>query len=302
MVAGFKRFFIPAARFETAQGVVSNLTGDGVLMEWEVNRDNTNKADEAVVSIYNLAPALTGAIFEAWQVLSAASGYLATFAIGWDGVSETVIRGDVWDFVPDRRSPTDSVAVFKIGDGNKSLRDQVVGKGFQGVKISIVLEYLVSIPPAAPDIGGGGLGLIYPPESKSLVAAAAAELPVQTWGNIPAGANTREAVNLIMDTLGLEWRVHNGEFVVMRAGVINRPGPLIRPGTGLISYERRNDGGVIFSALANPEVEPGIQVLVQDDFGKPFGEPVYRVERVSFKGSTNGESLMDVEAAKVVTL
>jgi hypothetical protein len=302
MVAGFKRFFIPAVRFETAQGVVSNLAGDGVLMEWEVNRDNTNKVDEATVSIYNLAPALTGAIFEAWQILSAASGYLATLAIGWDGVPETVIRGDVWDFVPDRRSPTDSVAVFRIGDGGKTLRDQVVGKGFQGVKISIVLEYLVAIPPAAPDIGGGGLGLIYPPESKALVTAAAAELPVQTWGNIPKGANTREAVNLIMDTLGLEWRVHNGEFVVMRAGVINKPGPLIRPGTGLISYERRNDGGVIFSALANPEVEPGVQVLVQDDFGKPFGEPVYRVERVSFTGSTAGESLMDVEAAKVVTI
>ncbi len=302
MVAAFKRFFVPAVRFATAQGVISNLTGDGLLMEWQVTRDNTNKADEATVAVYNLSPILTGAIFQAWQVLSAASGYLVTLSIGWDGVPQKLMRGDVWDFVPARRTPTDSVAVFKIGDGNKSLRDQVVGKSFKGAKISIVLEYLVSIPSTAPDIGGGGLGLIYPPESKAVVAAAAAELPVQTWGNIPAGANTREAINLIMDTLGLEWRVHNGEFVVMRAGVINKPGPLIRPGTGLISYEKRNDGGIIFSALANPEVEPGIQVFVQDDFGKPFGEPVYRVERVTFAGSTAGDSLMDVQAAKVVSL
>jgi hypothetical protein len=194
------------------------------------------------------------------------------------------------------------MAVFKMGDGAKTLRDQVVGSGFKGAPIEIVLRALVELSPNPFDSGGGGLGFIFPPEAVVLIKKAASELPIQLWGNIPAGANTRDQVNLIMDTLGLEWRVHNGTFVVMRAGVILRAGPVIRPGTGLISYERRNDGGIIFSALANPEVEPGIQVLVQNDFGKPFGEPVYRVERVTFTGSTVGESLMEVEAAKVITL
>lgn len=300
MVAAFQRFYIPAVRLETAQGILSNLDGNGLRFEWEIARDNTNKADEGTITVYNLAPTVSGAIFEAWQALSRASGYLVTFAIGWDGVPQTVFRGDVWELIPDRRTPTDSMMVLKLGDGNRTLRDQTVGRSFSNVKIEIVLDYLVQLPPAPTDAGGGGLGLIYPPESKALVKQAASELPIQTFGNIPAGANTREAVDIIMDTLGLEWRVHNGEFVAMRGGVINKPGPLIRPGTGLISYERRNDGGIIFSALANPEVEPGIQVLVQDDFGKPFGEPAYRVEKVRFAGSTDEESLMDVEAAKAV--
>jgi hypothetical protein len=302
MVATFQRFLIPAVRLDTAQGIITNLRGDGLRMEWEISRDNTNNADEGTLTVYNLAPALRGAIFEAWQALSAASGYLVTFAIGWDGVPQKVFQGDVFDLIPDRRSPTDVMTVFRLGDGNRTLRDQVVGRGFAGVKIDVVLSYLVSLPPASADAGGGGLGLLYPPESKALVAAASAELPIQAWGNIPKGANTRDAVNLIMDTLGLEWRVHNGEFVVMRGGVINAPPPLIRPGTGLIAYERRNDGGIVFSALANPEVQPGIQVVVQDDFGRPFAEPVYRVEKVRFTGTTGEDSLMDVEAAKVVTL
>lgn len=300
MVAAFQRFFIPAVRLETAQGVITNLTGDGLRFEWELNRDNTNKADEGVITVYNLAPALSGSIFEAWQALSRASGYLITFAIGWDGVPQTVFRGDVWNFIPERRSPTDAMTVFHLGDGNKNLRDQAVGRSFSNVKIDIVLDYLVNLPPAPADAGGGGLGLIYPPESKALVKQAASELPIQTFGNIPAWANTREAVDIIMDTLGLEWRVHNGAFVVMRGGVINRPGPLIRPGTGLISYEKRNDGGIVLSALANPEVEPGIQIFVQDDRGKPFGEPAYRTEKVRFFGDTDGESLMEVEGAKAV--
>lgn len=302
MVAPFKRFFIPAVRLDTAQGIVSNLDGNGIRFKWDITRDNTNKPDGGEITIYNLAPSFIGLLLEAWQALSQASGYLVTFGIGWEGVPQTVIVGDVWDLVPDRRSPTDVMTVLKIGDGNKSLRDQAVGRSFSGVKIDIVLDYLISLPPATADAGGGGLGLIYPPESKALVKQAAGELPIQTWGNIPQGANTREAINLIMDTLGLEWRVQNGAFIALRAGVNNRPPLIIRPNTGLITYERRNDDGIIFTALANPDLEPGSQVLVQDNNGKPFGAGTFRVERVNFTGATDGESLMDVRASKAVLI
>lgn len=297
-MALFKQFLIPAVRLDTAQGRIENLRGDGIRFEWSISRDNTNTADEATITIYNLAPTLRGAIFEAWQALSRASGYIVEFGIGWDGVPQRAIRGDVWEIVPDSRTPTDVMTMIRIGDGNQAQRDQVVGRTFQNVNIGVVLDYLVQLPPAAVDAGGGGLGLIYPPESKALVTKAASEIPIQSWGNIPAGANTREAVNLIMDTLGLEWRVQNGEFVVMRGGVQNVPPPLLRPGTGLISYARRNDGGIVLQALANPDVQPGVQILVQDDNGRPFAEPAYRVEKVTYTGSTDGDSTMSVEGAK----
>lgn len=303
MVAPFSRFFIPAVQLSTAQGLIQNLDGDGIRFAWDVQRDNTNKVDQAEIQIFNLSSAITGAILEAWEAFSDSSGYLVEFGLGWEGVPQTVIRGDVWDFIPDRRvSSTDSVAIFRIGDGNKNLRDQTVGKSFSGVKIDIVLDYLISLPAAAPDAGGGGLGLIYPPESRALVQQAAAELPIQTWGNIPAGANTREAIDLIMETLGLEWRVQNGAFIALRGGVLNRPPPLLRPGTGLLHYERRNDGGCILNLLGDPRIEPGLQVLVQDDLGQPFGAGVFRVESTSFSGDTTAESIMVVEAAKARTL
>jgi hypothetical protein len=300
MVAPFKRFFIPAVALTTSDGVISNLDGQGLRFEWDITRDNTNKPDEGTITIYNLAPALRGLIQATWEALSAASGYLVDFGIGWERVPQTVIRADVWDLEIDRRTPTDVLSVFRLGDGNKPLRDQVVGKSFSGVKIDIVLDYLVSLPSAPTDVGSGGLGLIYPPESKALVKQAASELPIQTWGNIPQGANTREAVNLIMDTLGLEWRVQNGAFIVLRAGALNKPPVLLRPGTGLINYQRRNDGGCVLSGLADPRVEPGLQLLVQDDLGKPYGAGVFRTERVTFRGSSSDENLMEIQAAKVV--
>jgi hypothetical protein len=294
----FKRFFIPAVRLATAQGVITNLDGDGIRFEWDITRDNTNKPDAGTVTIYNLSPILTGAILEAWQALSQASGYLVEFGLGWEGVPSTIMRADVWDYVPDRRTPTDSMAIFSLGDGGKPLRDQAVGRSFSNVKIDIVLDYLVQIPPALADAGGGGLGLIYPPESAALVKKAAAELPIQSWGNIPQGANTREAIDMIMDTIGLEWRVQNGAFIALRGGVINRPPIILRPGNGLIRYERRADDGCILEALANGEIEPGSQILVQDNTGKPFGAGVFRVERTHFRGTSDAESVMGITAAK----
>lgn len=311
MVAAFKRFFIPAVRLDTAVGPVLNLDGNGIKFEWDVFRDNTNTTDQGTITIYNLSEAFRKLLFESWQTAVSASsiliqvqlGYLVQFHLGWEGLPELLLRGDVWKIVPsDRRSVPEVRTIINIGDGNKTTRDQTVGRSFVNVGIANVLDYLIALPPAGNDVGGGGLGLVFTPESKAIINAAVAKLPIQTWNNIPAGANTREAIDVIMATLGLEWRIYNGEFVAMRGGIINRPGEVISPRSGLIDYTPRDDGGVSVSAMANPRVEPGLQIFVTDNLGKNLAEPVYRVESVRFHGSSDGQSLMDIEAKKVVVI
>lgn len=294
----FRRFLIPAVRLDTAQGPIENLDGMGVRFEWSIERDNTNKVDRGTVSVFNVHPAQIGAIEEAWRVLSAASGYLVTFSLGWDRIPVRCLVGDVFDLQAAKRTPTDVITTFQIGDGNKNARDQSLLQGFKNVSLDIVLEWLVQLPPADTDIGGGGLGLIYPPESKALIKTAQAELPLQTFSNIPPGIGVKDAIDIIMETLGLEWRVHNGAFIALRGGMINRPGFILRPSTGLIEYAKRNDGGCSLIAYANPEIEPGLQILVQDDKGRPFGAPVYRTEKVSFRGTSAGESIMTIEGGR----
>jgi hypothetical protein len=192
--------------------------------------------------------------------------------------------------------------ILRVGDGGRALRDGITTRPFKNVNVATVLEYLVQIPPAPLDAGGGGLGLFYPPESRAVVAAAAKLTAVQNWGNIPGYFGTRQSIDFIMDTLGLEWRVQNGSFVAMLGGIINRPGPVISPKTGLLCYSKTNDEGIQFTALANPEVEPGIQVVVADDDGIPFGALAYRVTMVSFVGSSDGDSLMSVQGSKAVPI
>lgn len=303
MALPIQHLFIPAVQFEAAGPIViSNLDGNGLRFEWTIRRDNTSKPDEGEVSIYNLSPTLSGAMFEAWQLANAAGlgvGYLVFFSIGWDRLPKRVFLGDCWDMVPqDRSQQTDVVTTFRLGENNRPNRDQVVARVTHGGDIVTLIIALAKIVPAADDIGGGGLGLLVSPESVALMRAEAQKLSIRVFGNLPAGANTRDAIDIYMATLGLEWRVHNGEFVVMRGGAINKKPQSIRPKNGLINYSKRNDGGAHILALANPEIEPGLQIQVTDDLGRPFGELAYRVEEVTFLGDTDSDSIMEISAAK----
>lgn len=299
MTTAVRRFFRPSVELVTSNGVVSNLDGDGLRFSWRIRRDNTPKADEGDVSIWNLSPGFRGEVYESWAAISGTTGYSVTFSLGWDGVPERLFSGEVFDFIPDRRSPTDVETIFSIGDGNQALRDSALTSSFSKIKISTLLSYLIPLPANSSDAGQGGLGLIFPPESKELVDQAVSETSLKTI-SVPPGGTTRDAINLIMETIGLEWRVSNGRFIALRGGIVNRPGELLRPGSGLISYERRSDSGISLTALANPKVEPGLQIQVQDDEGRPFAEPLYRVESVEFTGDTDGQSLMTVEGRKAL--
>ncbi len=298
----FLKFFIPAVSFRALDFLVLNLDGQGVYMEWEVTRDNTPTPDEGEVRIYNLRKETVLAIHTLWVVRPAALGFPVTLGIGWQNVTQKLMVGDMWEVIPDERTPTDVISIFRFGDGLKNLRDATVGRTMNGVRIDQALNYLIQLPIAGTDAGGGGLGLGYPPDSRALVIAAANATPIPVLRAVTAGQNTREVVTDLMDMIGLQWRVHNGAFIAMRGGIITRPGPILTPVNGLIGYTKKNDGGINVEALANPDVEPGIQLIVLDNLNKPVGAPLYRVERVSFRGNTSGESLMNIDAAKATVL
>lgn len=296
-LSAVQSFYVPAVSLTTVPGLtISNLDSTGLRIEWTVTRDNTNNPDGGEVVAYNLSPSIIGTIYASWQAIRAVPQVVPSFtlSIGWNRVPQVVMAGDIVNFIPLRRTATDVQTVWQIGDATERQRDAVVGRDFHNVNVQVVLDYLISLPPAPTDAGGGGLGLLFPAESKTLITAAAAEVPLQAWSNITKGQNVKEAVDAIMETLGLEWRIHNGAFIAMRGGIIDRPGPTISPGSGLISYTPRDDGGIEFEALADTRFEPGIRCTVLGNLGKPIGSPSYRVESVTFTGSTDENSIMAV--------
>ena len=299
----FRRFFKPAARFQVLEETVENLDGNGLYMEWVITRDNTPNPDEGEVRIANMAPAARRTLHEFWQLWGdSLKAFTCSFALGFDGVASTVIdNADVWYIEPENRDNiVDAFSIFRFGDGLKNSRDQTIGRSLNGSRVDYVINFLVTAPASSADAGFGGLGLRYPKESRELVTLATNSTPVPIIRNVVSGTSTREAITNFMAMIGLEWRVHNGAFIAMRGGLIlDRPAIILRPDSGLLRYSKRNDNNISVEALALPDVEPGSQIQVQDNDGKSFGQPSYRVERVEFRGNTRTESLMFIDAKSV---
>lgn len=316
----FERFYVPAVKLETSQVltgagdgpqslspiVLENLDGQGIVFDWAIERDNTNQPDQGEITIFNLAPRLIGELHNAWRQAEDSRkiggdvrlGYSARFSLGWDGIVQTLMIGDVWDFIPAIETPTDTMTVFKLGDGNRALRDRFMSRVMTRISIERAIDYLVHIVPNALDVGGGGLGLIYPKASKDLIQRAAQELPDQNYTNIPPG-NTKQLLDDLMETLGLEWRVHNGEFVAMRDGQINESITL-KPSTGLLRAEPRGDGGIDVLNYADPRIQPGTQLKVLEEDNSPIAERAYRVDKMLYRGRTRGGSTSSIIASKAV--
>lgn len=292
-LSAVQSFYIPAVSLTSTGVVLSNLDSTGLRIEWTISRDNTNKADSGEVTVFNLSPTFAGLIYDGWQAINqlppSPNPPTFTLSVGWNLVPQLVFAGDIVNLIPIERTATDVRTRWVLGDGTEALRDSVIPAGFSNVKIDVLLGNLIPFP-----VASGGLGLTFPPESAALVQQALTEIPFQAWQNIPQGYSTRQAVDFIMETLGLEWRVHNGAFIAMRGGIINRPGPTISPSSGLIRYTPRDDGGIELEALADPRFEPGIRFTALDNLNVPIGSPSYRVESVVFTGSTDESSLMTV--------
>jgi hypothetical protein len=295
------RKYIPAVHLSTSIFEIENLDGQGLTISWDVTRTIGPEADMGEVRVVNLSESISRGIHETWR---AASGFVPgvnmALSVGWDGVPKLMMEANIWDITPNKREIPDVVTVFKLGDGVDALRDQVNGKALQGANLANAIGLLVRIVPSRVDVAGGGLGLKYPKESRDLVAKAASQVAAWRIRNMPTGGNTRDEITNMMATIGLTWRVQNGAFIAMRGGAISKAGPILRPGTGLIDYEVRNDGGIMLRALTEADVEPGMQIQVQDENGESFGARAYRVERVKFSGVTTGDSIMEIEAAKAV--
>ena len=104
----------------------------------------------------------------------------------------------------------------------------------------------------------------------------------------------------LLASIGLAWGVAGGKIVVYKGGIRKDLLPsILAPVTGLLKWLELDDGGVQFTALAQPMIEPGGQITINDVFGVPVGGGPLRVERVTFSGSTVGTSTMEGVARKL---
>ncbi len=285
----FLRYFRPAVALAGAGLDFSNLDAAGLRTTWRVRRTNTPAPDTAEIEITNLAPRKAEMITQAIAATSEPFRIRLDFRLGWNGSTSPMLSGLVEDFYAQERRGADVVTTFYLVDGGLAKRNQISRHTFKTVKIHVLIEILVRFPPVASDgTVLGALGLTYPDESRKLVESAAAKTALPNVRSVVPGLTTERRLTESMAAIGLEWRVHNGAFIAFRDGIINRPGPILRPGSEILQSTKRKDGGIEITALAHPDLEPGMQVHVK---GR-----LYRAERITFDGDSQGESTMVVSA------
>lgn len=296
----FARYWQPCARLNVGGVLWETLIPEGLTIEWSVERTIARTPDTATARVYNPSPAKAKAVLTA--VESTATGRFGAtvkLGIGWDAVVGLVFSGAV---VRASYGPVgvDHILEIEAADGVRAFERSYVGRQIAGGTLSQAIRLLVTLPVEAGGAGVGGLGLTLPPQSiAALEAASGGAVPFR---GVPTGIPTTEAVDRLLASLGLVGRASGGQFWISAGGEINRPGPVLRPSTGLVSWQPREDGGCDLVALGDPTCEPGVQIQVQDDLGQPRGKPFYRAERVVYTGTTRGRSEMAVSAAPGVAL
>lgn len=292
-------FLQVSASFIAVPNTVVNLDGTGLKMEWDIERTRSSTPDQGTVTVYNLSPSARKVFHEAWKLSTEVASYILDLSIGWGGLVERVFVGDVWKIIPEIRIGEDVLTVFHLGDGVDKLRDGVTPLGANQAKtlFTAVLLILVS--------SEKGLRIPIDPVSLVLIQAKAALLPATLFWNYVGQGSLEENIDDLIDLVGLEWKVHQGIFIVMdkgNAATASTIAIVLKAGGGLLSWAQEDDGGISATALANPNVKPGTQVTIIDSFGIPVGSPVHRVEKVSFRGATDGESIMEIVGRKSVLL
>lgn len=262
--------------------------GDGLTFTWDVDKTIGPTPDTARIVIYNLAKTVR---LQLHTLMGLPLPVEVILMLGWESIPETVVfTGQIWKLIPERLEDPDVLTLIEAGCGWPAIRDAPPGGGTEA---ALGAELILSVLTAQ-------LGMVVSAAALAKVTAESAKVPITKLFNFTGDENPREALDLLMASIGLSWGNDNGFFVVYQNGLRDDlPATFLAPQSGLLKWEQQDDGAVEFEALSNPLVVPGAQVHLATTRGELIGGGPLRIERVSFSGSTDGPSLMNALARKV---
>ena len=290
MTVPFIRFKGVAARLRVTVPqtglALSNLDGSGLRMDWSIQLSNTNTPGQAKIEIWNLSSKLKKLFDQLYS--ETFFNFSIGFDLGWDSQVQTVFEGEVWE-VSNKKTRTGPVTTLMCGEGSDSYRDAFLSANFAEVGVKGLLKTLVSGAP--PE----GLNLKIDAATFAIITEAVTTSLVGTLDNIVVDGNTVDAVNDIMESIGLTWFAQHGFFVVLRNGIRQSLViPVLSPSTGLLVPKELAAQGVQAKCLARGDCLPGQQVALLDSKGRTIVAKAFRVDSTQFQGSTRGTSTMDL--------
>jgi hypothetical protein len=190
-------------------------------------------------------------------------------------------------FAPDAVNRVTRIA---CGDNGIGLRDGTIGMSLAAGDFSQMLQVIAV-----------GLKAGIEPASLSVFQSAAAAAPVQLFESFTLYGDPKEIMDQLMESLGLQWWILNSTIIITLSGApIAGPPIVLAPQTGLTHWNPESDGSISLEALADPNAIPGVAISVNDEFGKPVADGLFRIFSVRYQGDTRTDSKMTIRAKKAL--
>ena len=258
---------------------IKNLKGDGLHISFDIARTNKPQPDEGTVRIYNLSPTTIGRMHAAYKSATEIGFRRPSLELelnaGYEGIVSPMFKGDVWNMRPRVREGSDWYTEFQAADGGDAFRGGAVNASVGGVDY----RTLIGIVTKAMNIKTSA-------QAEASLAAAGANVR-RLEGGVVIQDTARAALDRLTKDLDLTWWIKDGQLVIVKR-VTTDVAVVLTPNTGLLNFDLVRSGDIEGSAMLNPLMFPGRQLLVQDRFFRPVGEPAYRIESTAVSGASWG--------------
>ena len=265
---------VPGSQFR-----IRNRDDDGLRMAFDGTRTNDPDPDTMTLRIWGLndsSRARMTALFEL------ESTFRLELSAGYVGLASQIFIGDVFKLHHKKTDGFLHVTEISTGDGLNGFRDGQMSESFVG---GVPVDTVRRVTEAA-------LGLRARADAEKEFAAALGESQITTFSNgFVATGQAQEVLTEIAASQGLKWWIKDGEIIYVRKNrATSDVAIVLNSDTGLISVgEPKELGDVEFTALLNPKIFPGRQVLIQDANKQPVGAAAHRVDQCNYRGDMHGQ-------------
>lgn len=265
---------IPIARYfnpsiEASMVGISALftNGEGLTIDFQVERSITSTPDSCRVSICGLDPVRAQAMGALFQATGTSK---LSMRFGYDGVLGGLFVGDVRRFVSQRRSGTDVWTDAEADDGGQSYDSVVVRISNVGMTAQQMIELAALY-----------MGLTVSPQAYQVIASSDATKQGPYTAVMTAAAH--DLLDAAARRLGCRWWVRDTQIFLASFGQpdTTRPAIVVFPDTLVGDVATGGSGEMSFPVMLDPNIVPGGQVSYQ-------GTRI-RVDRVIHSGASRGK-------------
>lgn len=215
------------------------LLRSGLRIKFEIGKSDGGESNKAKIMIYNISPESRSFLEKKQLVLFLNVGYAQTM--------RNVFFADV-KRVEDKREGPDVITTIECGDAENAIRESFVsiglGPGCTNFQLFNEAIKVMNLP------------VVFKTDFKEITF---------NQGYTFAGLASK-LLDTLCNQVNINWSVQDGELMFTaskQTDNIQTEAPLISSETGLLNIPTKDEKGIKFECLINPEIRPNRAVVVQ---------------------------------------